>query len=65
VFVNGERVGTTPLVLNGVPVGSRALRVVLDGYQPWTSGVRVVANQRATIVAGLQARVDLPAATIP
>ena len=47
VFVNGIQVGTTPLVLENLPVGSRAIRAELDGYVRWSSVVTVVANERA------------------
>jgi hypothetical protein len=54
VALNGQPVGTTPLVLTNLEVGSRAVRLTLDGYQPWTSAVRVVANQRTNLSATLQ-----------
>jgi hypothetical protein len=53
VFVNGQLMGATPLVLGELPVGSRALRVEADGHATWSSMVRVVANQRTSIVAPL------------
>lgn len=54
VFINGRRVGTTPLVLRNQPVGSRAVRVGLNGYQNWTSAVRIVANQQTVLTVTLQ-----------
>lgn len=54
VFVNGFPVGITPLVLNDVPAGSRVVRVEMDGYERWTSAVRVVANTRVVTEAALQ-----------
>ena len=54
VFVNGQEVGTTPLVLSGLPVGSRALRLTMAGHNPWSTSVRVVADQRTTVSATLQ-----------
>jgi hypothetical protein len=53
VFVNGQLMGATPLVLGELPVGSRALRVEADGHATWSSMVRVVANQRTNIIAPL------------
>ena len=47
VFVNGTRVGITPVVLDGIPVGVRAVRAALNGHEPWSATVTVVANQRA------------------
>ena len=54
VLVNGVPVGTTPLLLKDVPVGSRVVRLELDGYEKWSSAVRVVANQRVRTAADLQ-----------
>jgi len=53
VFVNGELVGSTPLELNDVAVGSRAIRLVAQGYQPWSGVVRTVANQQTRISVNL------------
>jgi hypothetical protein len=49
VFVNSQSAGVTPLVLDAVPVGSRAIRVEADGYAAWSSVVRVVADQRTRV----------------
>jgi len=54
VFLNGERVGTTPLTLDSVATGSQALRLEMDGYRRWTSSVRVVAGERNRITASLE-----------
>jgi hypothetical protein len=53
VFVNGALVGLTPLVLENLPVGSRAVRIEADGYQNWSTSTRVVANQQTDISATL------------
>jgi hypothetical protein len=53
VFVNNQLAGSTPLVMRSQPVGSRAVRVRLDGYSAWSRGVRVVANTSTTISAQL------------
>ena len=53
VFVNGAFVGSTPLVLDNLPVGSRAVRMEAEGYQRWSSSTRVVANQRMRVSATL------------
>lgn len=55
VFVNNERVGEAPLVLSSLPVGSRAVRVELNGYEPWSRSVRIVANRSTSISAHLEA----------
>jgi hypothetical protein len=53
VVLNGKVVGRTPVVLNDLPVGSRAIVVRRDGYSPWSASVRVIANQRTTVRATL------------
>ena len=52
-FVNGQPVGTTPLVLTDVPVGSRAIRLEAENYTPWTSTVRVIADRRTRVTVTL------------
>jgi hypothetical protein len=54
VFVNGALVGTTPLALVDVPVGSRVIRVELEGHERWSSVVRIVANAPTPVVADLR-----------
>jgi len=54
VFLNGDRVGTTPLTLDTVATGSQALRLEMNGYRRWTSSIRVVAGERNRITASLE-----------
>ncbi len=54
VFVDGRSVGTTPLTLPGVAIGSRRVRVELAGHRPWASAVTVGRNQEARVAAALQ-----------
>jgi hypothetical protein len=54
VLVNGRAMGQTPIVLEELPVGSRAVVLRRDGYSPWSTSVRVVANQRVPIRAALK-----------
>jgi len=56
VFVNGRSVGETPLVLRDQPAGSRAIRVALDGYEPWSSAVQVIADSETRLRAELKAQ---------
>ena len=53
VFVGGTAVGTTPIVLTALPVGSRVVRLEAEGYQIWSSSVRVIANQQTQVTATL------------
>lgn len=53
VFVNGALVGSTPLVLDNLAVGSRAIRIEADGYKGWSAATRIVANQQTRLSATL------------
>jgi hypothetical protein len=54
VSINGQSLGVTPLTVNRLPAGSRVVRLTAQGYHPWSSSVRVVANQRNSVMATLQ-----------
>jgi hypothetical protein len=54
VSLNGRPTGTTPLVLKNQRVGSRAVRIELDGYEAWTSAVQVVTNTSTNVRADLK-----------
>jgi hypothetical protein len=54
VFVDGKLVGTTPMVLPSVSAGSHAIRLERDGYQRWSSSVRVVASEQNRVTASLE-----------
>jgi hypothetical protein len=53
VFINNDFAGRTPLTLQAIPAGSRAVRVRLDGYSTWSRGVSIVANRSTTVAAEL------------
>ena len=54
VSINGQSLGVTPLMVKSLPAGSRVVRVTAQGYHPWASAVRVVANQRNSVIVTLQ-----------
>jgi hypothetical protein len=54
VFMDGNLVGTTPMALTSVPVGSHAIRLEHDGYRHWSSSVRVVASEQNRVTASLE-----------
>jgi hypothetical protein len=49
VVVNGKAMGQTPVVLEDLPAGSRAVVLRREGYAPWSASVRVVANERVPV----------------
>jgi hypothetical protein len=50
VFLDGRDVGTTPTVLDDVPVGAHTVEIRVDGQQPYSTQVAVLAGQRATVM---------------
>lgn len=54
VLVNGQRVGSTPMLLDDLPAGSCVVRIEADGYEPWSTAARVVADRQARVNATLQ-----------
>ena len=53
VFVGGTAVGTTPVTLRDLPVGSRVVRLEAEGFHTWSSSVRVIANEQTQVTATL------------
>jgi len=53
VFVDDSLIGTTPLLLSNVQVGSRHLRIEMAGYKPWTSSVQIEPGVRSRVLADL------------
>jgi serine/threonine-protein kinase len=53
VFLDGRLVGTTPLVVADVAVGEHALHLDRDGYQRWSSAIRIVTTERNRVTASL------------
>jgi hypothetical protein len=53
VFVDGRAVGTTPLSLPEVPIGSHVVRLELPEHRSWSSSTRVAAGQTARVTGSL------------
>jgi len=56
VFVDGKLVGTTPLLIDAVAVGDHAVRLELDGFNPWTASTKVSGGERARVSGSLEQR---------
>lgn len=54
VFLDGKLVGTTPLVMESVPLGDHAIHLERAGYQRWASSVRITAGERTRVAASLE-----------
>ena len=53
VFLDGEGVGRTPVLLSEVAAGLREIRIQRDGYRVWSTTTRVVASERTRVGASL------------
>jgi hypothetical protein len=53
VFIDGRLVGTTPLVVPEVTTGEHALQLDRDGYQRWSSAIRIITSERNRVTASL------------
>jgi hypothetical protein len=56
VFVDGALVGTTPFLMDSIAAGDHAVRMELDGFNPWTASTKVVGGERARVSGSLEQR---------
>jgi serine/threonine-protein kinase len=56
VFLDGKLMGATPLAIRNVGTGEHAIRLEHDGYQHWSSSVRIVASEQIRVTASLEER---------
>jgi hypothetical protein len=54
VYVDGKEVGTTPLRVPAIDAGSHIVRIEREGYNHWTSAIRIVAGEQARVTASLE-----------
>ena len=54
VFVDGRAVGTTPLSVPDVPIGSHVVRLELADHKPWTASRQVSAGQLERVTGSLE-----------
>jgi len=54
VYVDGRRVGSTPLVLGTLKVGEYTIGLDLDGYKRWATTVKVSEEERSRVAASLE-----------
>jgi hypothetical protein len=58
VVIDGKAAGVTPLVVADLTAGSHAVRVEADGQIPWSSAIRVVADQQTNVNTTLSPSLD-------
>ena len=54
VFVDGQRVGTTPLSLPDATPGTHRIRLEMTGFSPWMTTANVQAGVRTRVAASLE-----------
>jgi hypothetical protein len=54
VFVDGKEVGTTPLRLAEVGIGSHVVRLELPDHRIWSNSVRVAAGAESRVTGSLE-----------
>lgn len=56
VFVDNKLVGTTPMLIDAVGAGEHAVRLELEGFNPWSTSVRVTGGSRGRVSGSLEQR---------
>jgi hypothetical protein len=54
VYLDGRRVGTTPLTLDTIKAGQYTIGLDIDGYKRWATSVRVTSGERSRVAASLE-----------
>ena len=53
--IDGKPAGRTPLSVSALPAGSRTVQLELEGHEPWSGPVDVVAGQKGRVDVRLRA----------
>ena len=53
VFLDGKMVGVTPIRIPDVAIGSRVIRLQLEGHRDWSTSARVVAGEEERVTGSL------------
>jgi serine/threonine protein kinase len=54
VLVDGKLMGTTPVRIPDVPVGSHVVRLQLEDHRDWTTSTRVTSGEEARVTGSLE-----------
>ena len=60
VFIDGQLIGTTPLLLPHISPGTHAVRLQLAAHQDWSSTEQVVPDRRNRVTAALEEDENAP-----
>lgn len=63
ILLDGKPVGFTPAVIDGIPTGTHALTIELEGFRSVTQQVDVVSNEKALVESNLVIVEDVAAAS--
>jgi hypothetical protein len=54
VFIDGKQVGTTPMRIPELGIGSHVVRIELPDHRTWTTSTRVAAGQETRVTGSLE-----------
>ena len=54
VLLDGKFIGTTPMRIPDVRIGSHIIRLQLDDHSDWTSSTRVVSGEESRVTGSLE-----------
>ena len=54
VLIDGKEMGTTPVLIPDIRIGSHIVRLQLAEHSDWTSTARVTAGQEARVTGSLE-----------
>ena len=54
VMIDGRPMGTTPVSIPDIPIGSHAVRLELNDHRAWTDSTRVAAGQTTVVTGSLE-----------
>ena len=54
VFIDGKPVGTTPLSVGEIPIGSHVVRLELPDHRIWSTTARVSSGQQVRVTGSLE-----------
>ncbi|MBC8551800.1 MAG: PEGA domain-containing protein, partial [Candidatus Brocadiales bacterium] len=53
IFIDGNKVGVTPVIIDNVKTGKHLVEVKLDGYEVWSKEINVETEQKTSLTAEL------------
>jgi len=63
VYIDGQMKGITPATIPGLPPGTHAIKIILDGYQDLETTTEITGGTTSEFVTGLSKRKQVPGFT--